>query len=180
MTLSDETEQQFACAAYGEHNIVVYSDLYAFREIYCRSSKRALDRGEIVLLATFYETVDTVRTALGDYDIDVRKLESQGTLVLVDSVHGYQFDAMGVYKLARLLSERAKRDGKRGVFSISDMGSFFLFQKKDELIRYEQALPKMFNAPLKGFCCYHKSDFDRLADGQKNALTSHHHRSIRT
>ena len=52
MALNDEAERQFACTDYGDHNIVLYSDLYAFREIYCRFSKQALEKSEIVLLAT--------------------------------------------------------------------------------------------------------------------------------
>lgn len=179
MALNEETERQFACAGYGEHNIVIYSDLYAFREIYCRFSRQALERNEIVLLATFYETVDTVRSVLSDYGIDVRRLEEQGALVLLDSMRGYQPDATGVYRLAQLLAERTKKKGKAGVFSLSDMGPFFLFQKKEELVDHESSLPKKFDIPLKGFCCYHKSDFGRLGEDQKSALGSCHHRSIR-
>src|SRR3712207_8152410 len=48
------------------------------------------------------------------------------------------FRSYGAMNFAKDLVVRAARDGKEGVFNLSDMGSFFLSERIDELIRYEQ------------------------------------------
>lgn len=44
-----------------EHDILIYPNLHSFREIYSNFCKIVLENCEIVLLFTYYETVDTVR-----------------------------------------------------------------------------------------------------------------------
>lgn len=186
MAIDPHIACQFEATAYCEHNIVVYSDLHAFRELYCQCTKRALERdNEIVLLATHYEEIKTVRSALQNYDINVKKHEEDGSLVIIDSVKAYQQhagenDYSGVYKLAQSLAVRARKEGEGGVFGLSDMGSFFLFKREQALVEYELSIPRTVDVPLKGFCCYHSTDFfGRLAEQQMEALVNHHNRSIR-
>lgn len=161
--------------------MIIYEDLYTLREIYCRFAKKALEKNnEIMLIATTYETPRTVRDMLGEYDINVRKHESNGSLIIIDSVQGYQVaNFYGVLKLIELLAVRAQKESKSGIFSIADMGSFFLFGREKEMVNYELSIPKNMDITLKAFCCYHKNDFSlRLADYQRRQLTNHHFRAI--
>jgi hypothetical protein len=41
-----------------EHNLLIYPDLPSFREIYSECTKQALDKNEIVFLATTYDSFD--------------------------------------------------------------------------------------------------------------------------
>ena len=102
------------------------------REIYCMFAKMALEKdNEIMLIGTTYETPHTVRDMLREYDINMQKHESNGSLVIIDSVQGYQAaNFYGVFWLIELLAIRAQKESKNGVFSIADMGSFFLFGRK--------------------------------------------------
>ena len=85
----------------------------------------------------------------------------------------------GVLRFIQLLAERAQKDAKAGVFSLADMGSFFLFDREKELVSYELSIPKTADLRLKAFCCYHKNDFSlTLTKGQKAQLINHHNKTI--
>ncbi len=50
---------------YGSHTLLVYEDLTKLREFYSKYiTKRIKERNEVILLAPFYETEDTVRKYL--------------------------------------------------------------------------------------------------------------------
>ena len=176
-----KSEHQLQDSCYNEHNIIIYEDLYTLREIYAKFSKKALEKNnEIMLIVTTYEAPDTVRDMLSEYEINVQKHESNGSLVIIDSVQGYQrANFYGVLRLIQLLAIRAQKDSKSGIFSIADMGSFFLFGREKELVNYELSIPKTMDIRLKAFCCYHKNDFSlRLTKDQQRQLTNHHYKAI--
>ena len=161
--------------------MIIYEDLYTLREIYAKFSKKALEtNNEIMLIVTTYETPDTVRDMLSEYEINVQKHESNGSLVIIDSVQGYhRANFYGVLRLIQLLAIRAQKDSKSGIFSMADMGSFFLFGREKELVNYELSIPKTIDMRLKAFCCYHKNDFSlRLTKDQQRQLTYHHYKTI--
>jgi MEDS: MEthanogen/methylotroph, DcmR Sensory domain len=159
--------------------MIIYEDLYTFREIYCNYSKEALERhNEIVLIASTYEDLGTMRDMLTDYGVDVQYHESNGSLLIMDSAQGFQTgDTYGVLRLVQSLAIRAEKHGKKGIVGISDMGSFFLFNREKELVTYELSIPKRIDIRIKAFCCYHKNDFGlRLTMDQQESLTNHHQR----
>ena len=85
MTLDIISQYQLQSSCYNEHNLLIYEDLYTLREIYCRFAKMALEKNnEIMLIVTTYETPRTVRDMLSEYDINVQKHESNGSLVMID------------------------------------------------------------------------------------------------
>ena len=68
--------------------------------------------------------------------LDVANYEQEGSLVLYDSVKGYQ-TSQGVYSIMALINmllERVKELGKSGMFGMADMGSSFLFQRIEQLL----------------------------------------------
>jgi MEDS: MEthanogen/methylotroph, DcmR Sensory domain len=136
--------------------MIIYEDIYTLREIYAKFSKKALEQNnEIMFIVTNYETPDIVRNMLTEYEINVQKYESNGSLVIIDSVQGYQrANFYSVLRLIQLLAIRAQKDSKRGIFAIADMGSFFLFGREKELLNYELSIPKTIDIRVKAFCCY--------------------------
>jgi hypothetical protein len=180
-TSAEEAKKQvLGDAHFGDHSMLVYRDLDALREMYCAYCKAHLEpASEIVLIATQYETPDRVRQNLMDYGIDAEKYGRDGSLVIVDSVKGYQQgDMNGVLKLAKSLARRAEKEGKRGMCVFGDPGSFFMFDRLAELLHYELSLPQSFDVKIKGFCSYHAADFDRLTPDQKQAVEGNHCRKI--
>src|SRR5919109_712665 len=144
------------------HNLLIYPDLPSFRQIYSECTKQALDNNEIVFLATTYDSFDRIEDALRSKQISVEDEKKNGNLIIVDAFRAYQIDMNGAMNFAKDLVMRATQDGKKGVFNLSDMGSFFLSERIDRLIEYEQNLPKKMDFKFKGICSYHRDNFGML------------------
>jgi hypothetical protein len=182
----------------GENAILVYPHLEALRQIYADYVKRQLlegtEKGEgievgsrqqqqqpstrrIILVASFYETVDSIKHHLSAFGVEnIQKLVDNGSLVLVDSFHSFFPDVNGMKKLIDSLSEHArKEEGRDGVTAIVDMGSFFLFggdSKAADLIKYEASLaPKIQDGNVKGISCYHMGNYETLTERDKEQIT---------
>jgi hypothetical protein len=58
------------------------------------------------------------------------------------------------------------------------MGAYWYKSMCNNLVDYEASLPAKFDVPMKGFCLYHKKDFDRFSEEQKQKLIEHHGKAI--
>jgi 6-phosphogluconate dehydrogenase (decarboxylating) len=183
----------------GENGIVIYPNLQTFRQIYTKYVKDKLATKEveeekeeddnnnkskgnvqlskprIMLIATFYETTDSVKHSLSAVGVkDIQNLIDNGSLVIVDAFSSYYPDVSGMKKLVASLSDRARKEGRVGVTAMVDMGFFFLFGGDDratELVNYEASLaPKTEGGNVKGFSCYHGGNYNTLKDSQKEEL----------
>jgi hypothetical protein len=172
----------------GENSIIIYPNLQTFRQIYTKYVKDQLAKEDennskrnepslprIILIATFYETTDSVKhhlSAVGLQNIQI--LIDNGSLVIVDAFCSYYPNVDGMKKLGASLSDRARKEGRDGVTAIVDMGFFFLFGgdgRATELINYEASLaPTTEGGNVKGFSCYHGGNYDTLKDDQKKEL----------
>jgi hypothetical protein len=163
----------------GAHNILIYNDLKALREIYSQYSRALLPENEIIVIATQYDTISNVRNTLRLAGIDIESYLNQGSLFILDAQHGYQdADGSGIWKLCKSLISRAGKEDRRGVTLIGDLGSFFNFEKIEELMQYELSLPQKYEDTMKGICCYHIEDFGNLSETQQQTLFDHHFKSI--
>ena len=94
-------------------------------------------------------------------NIDVRKYEKEQSLLIMDSLKGYFGLQEGLIPFLLQTADFAKKSGK-SLSVLSDMGSFFYYDKKDDLLQYEMVLPSRYEKMnLKGFCAYHQRDFDK-------------------
>jgi hypothetical protein len=118
-----------------------YIRIYWLRELYSFYTRCALSDNEIVLILPFLETADTVRRMLsGDSaNIDVRKYEKEQSLLIIDSLKGYFGLQGGLMPFLIQTADFAKKSEKRILSVLSDMGSFFYYDKKDDLLQYEMA-----------------------------------------
>jgi len=189
----------------GENGILVYPNMQTFREIYMQYAKDQLVAREeqnenednkddvyhynsnrlkeqflmprIILIATFYDTVNTVKHNLSAVGVDVQSHIDDGSLLIVDAFNGYYPNIDGMKKLVASLSERATREGRIGVSAIVNMGFFFLYDghsEASELISYETSLPSRTDGGnVRGFSCYHLRDYKNLNDSQKKELQGH-------
>jgi MEDS: MEthanogen/methylotroph, DcmR Sensory domain len=157
-----------------DHNMLIYSDLPTFRKIYSECTRQALHSNEIVFLATTYDPFDKVKDELRRKGISVDNETKDGNLVIVDAVRAYQIDTYGAMKFGKSLVLRAIKEGKSGVFNMSDMGSFFLSERIETLVEYERSLREKKDFKFKAICSYHKGNFGKLNDEQQNVLRSAH------
>ncbi len=164
----------------GSHNLLIYNDLKAFREIYGKYVSSLLSQNEIIVIATQYDAIEEVKNTLRFAGIDVESYLNQGSLFILDAQHGYQgVDIYGMWKLAMSLLLRAKKEGRRGVTWFGDLGSFFSFEKIEELMQYELWCPQKYeDEKMKTVCCYHLEDFRNLSETQQHTLFDHHFKSI--
>ena len=188
----------------GENSILVYPDLQRFRQIYTNYVKDQLSieareqeveednnnnnnndsprdtnkqpKSRIILIAPFYETVDSVKDQLSIFGVqNVQGLIDSGSIVIADSFHSFFPESNGMKKLIDSLSERARKEGRPGVTAIVDVGFFFLFggdSKAADLISYEASLaPKTQDGNVKGISCYHWGNYETLTERDKELLT---------
>ena len=172
----------------GENSIIIYPNLQTFRQIYTKYVKDQLAKEDennskrnepslprIMLIATFYETTDSVKHHLSAAGLqNIQSLINNGSLVIVDAFSSYYPNVDGMKKLVASLSDHARKEGRDGVTAIVDMGFFFLFGgdgRATELINYEASLaPTTEGGNVKGFSCYHGGNYNTLKDDQKKEL----------
>ena len=159
-----------------DHDIMIYPDLPTFRQVYSQATKEALERNEIVFLATTYDSFQKVIDSLTQVGVSVSKEAKDGNLIISDAVKAYQIDVFGAFKFAQSLVMRAAKDGKTGVFNISDLGSFFVADRMPTLLGYERSIPKKMDFEFKGICAYHEGDFASLSKEQQEIILSAHNR----
>jgi hypothetical protein len=178
----------------GENSVFVYPNLQTFRQIYAKYVKAQLadarddeeedfkldkqltSKSRIMLIAPFYETVNSVKHQLSAFGLEkIQRFIDSGSLVIADSFHSFFPDQNGMKKLIDSLSERARKEGRAGVTAIVDMGSFFLFGgdgKAAHLVSYETSLaPKTQDGNVKGISCYHWGNYVTLTDADKEQIT---------
>ena len=168
-------------AQHGTHSMIVYPNLNTLRDLYSAyTQKQIKENNGIVLINPFYETTNSVRVTLSQYDhdgMDISKCEKDGSLMIADSLEEYLGDQPLVY-IKKGLANYSKME-KSGLSVVADMGAYPHKSKYKELVDYELSLPKKFDVPMKGFCLYHQNDFDRLSDEQKQKLVEHHDRALK-
>lgn len=172
--------EQLRQADYGAHYIIVYPDIMTLREIYSNYIRYQIeDKKEIVLVLSYYETVDNLRNFLSPTDeisSDLERYEREGSLIIIDSVKGFfDFDHPSYVKN---LLKQAESLGKSGISVIADAGAFYHYSKLEELVKHELSMPSKFDINLKRFCVFHKQDFDRLTEVKKQKLLEHHEKDL--
>jgi len=170
-------------AEYGAHYMIIYPDLDTLRGLYSNYvHKRIQDNDEIVLINPFYETTDSVRHVLSEkYNNstdDVSKHEKEGSVIIIDSLEEY-FGQQPDMHFKNDLVNHAKKIGKNGLSILGDIGAYPHQSKHKDIVDYELSLPTKFDVPMKGFCLYHRKDFDRFSEEQKQKLVEHHGKALR-
>jgi hypothetical protein len=175
---SSSLVQEIRHSHFHDHNMLVYPDLPTYRKIYSESAKQALDNNETVLLITTYDSFDRIKDSMMQVGISVSNETKEGNLIILDAVKAYQIDTYGAVKFVTTLVKQAERDGKAGVFALTDMGSFFIAERTATLLEYEASLQKKLDIRLKATCTYHKGDFATLPKEQQEIILSTHNRVL--
>ena len=187
---NNDVLKQLRQAEYGAHYIIVYYDMMTLRQLYTGYIKTQLEyNNELVLILPYYETTETVRSVLSENHssnegniIDVRKYEKEGSLIIIDSAEAYFTSDNNLMSFVEKLAKQAQTSGRNGISVIADLASFYYFNRIDKLIEYEMSLPTKYDdkMKLKGFCFYHREDFDRrLSKEEKQKLVEHHDKALR-
>ncbi|HKR72860.1 MAG TPA: hypothetical protein VJR94_01975 [Candidatus Nitrosocosmicus sp.] len=177
--------EEITNADYGVHYLIIYSDLVTLREFYSYYIQKQIEeRNDLVQIASFYESQDSVRQTLcdGHRAIDVKTLEQEKSLMVVDSLKKYFADDKNIrsdWNANKKMVDLAKTMGKNGYDILGDVGAFFYEGRMNDLIDYEMYLPTQYDINMKGICLYHQSDFDRLKKESQKRLAKHHGKAIK-
>lgn len=189
MKTKDAAKSLLESKATGIHCLVIYRDLNTYREFYSYYIHGILDKkDEIVQIAPFYETEDSVRYTLTHShhhnrmkDLDKVERGDKKSLIIIDSLRKYfsHYDTKDEYKDIQEFVKAAKRLGKSGASILGDSGAFFFKKKIQQLTEFELSLPTHFEFDVKGICLYHKKDFAALTKDVRQKLINHHEKSIK-
>ena len=175
---SSEIVEQLTTITSGNHIMLIYPNLYSFRDIYSQYCKTALENNEIVLLLTYYETIDNVRQTLKEIDLDTEKYEKEKALMIVQDITRTYFGSADDFLFfIKILDKQQAKRGKIGISVFADMGVCFRHQqndKKNTVVEFERSLGSKFDIKLKRFCSYRKKDFDRFEEYQRGDLLEAH------
>ena len=133
---------------FGEHDILIYPDRNALREVNSRACKMALENNEAVIMLLHNETRDNVLTYLRKLGIDVYNYEKkERSLLIVDSAKDYFGTAKDFLFYLKLMNTNASRRNKRGILVLLDVGFHYYPHRIsshrgiDLLMKYEESLP---------------------------------------
>ncbi|MGH9976854.1 MAG: MEDS domain-containing protein [Nitrososphaeraceae archaeon] len=173
-------------SSFGEHNMLIYPDRYALREIYSRACKFALENNEAVIILLHYETRDDVVAYLRELDIDVYNYEKkERSLLIINSAKDYFGSAKDFLFYLNLMNTNASRRSKQGILVLMDVGFHYyhgqisgqIQRGINSLMEYEELLPAKLGLNVKILCLYDVKDFDILNKvDQKEYLLKLHFR----
>jgi KaiC/GvpD/RAD55 family RecA-like ATPase len=161
--------------------LIRYSDIEAMRRVYSSYVKGQIESQpeSIIVLLPYYDTTDKVREVLESKDINVKELERQGYLVIIDIVKvvsSQSFDVPDIERLRALILKLENQYPDKTIFVIADMSVFHNLNKAKELIEYERTLHKNLKVEKwKELCLYHERDFNLMfTDKEATELLEYH------
>lgn len=173
-----EIGEHLPTTTFGEHNMLIYADINSLRAICYSHSKASLHtRNNAVIILYHYETKDSIRYTLKEFDIEVERYEADRSLVIRDAneiIFKPTLDSFLQY--LKTLEELAIKHGKNGIDVIIDMGSFRHLGKEEELVECEDRINNIASSDSKCsiLCCYHEKDVKALdATRIENIQKSH-------
>jgi hypothetical protein len=171
----------------GHHYLVLYSQIEKMRKVYSRYIKSQIQTQpeSVILFLPYYDSTEKVREVLQEKGIDIKELEKNGSVVIVDIVKVISNESFGVPETERLraLTKYLENQYKdKYIFVIGDMSVFHHLKKSKELLEYEKNLHKDLKIERwKELCFYHEEDFDNMftEDQIQEMLDYHKDRVIR-
>jgi hypothetical protein len=82
--------------------------------------------------------------------IVVKEYETQDSLLIIDSARAYFGSSIDIVSFVKSLVNYADQIGKNGVTVLADMGSFFCYNRLNDLIEYETSLQRTSDIKAKG------------------------------
>jgi hypothetical protein len=186
----------------GMHIILVYPHVNSLKQIYAHYIQRQLANSEIVLILSYYETVERIKKYLQYFEndggemINVDKYLSEGSLLIVNSRETFfnrrdkmqidrttkdESENRSIVSLIKTLKYHSEKLGRDKMTMLVDFGCFFnVIKGIEDLLKYERSIPQVFkNLKLKQVCLYHQQDFEtRFSTAEKIELLDRHGRTV--
>jgi hypothetical protein len=82
--------------------------------------------------------------------IVVKEYETQDSLLIIDSARAYFGSSIDIVSFVKSLVNYADQIAKNRVTVLADMGSFFCYNRLNDLIEYETSLQRTSDIKAKG------------------------------
>lgn len=165
----------------GHHCMVLYSNIDMLRKLYANYAKRQMEElpNSILLFLSYYDTTDNVRYFLSQKGIQVKELERNGSIIILDiakTIDNPYFEVPDVERLRELAKKLVNQFEDKTVIIIADMSVFHHIKRASQLLEYEKNLHKDLKVEKwKEICLYHKRDFESMfTEEESNELTQYH------
>jgi hypothetical protein len=165
---SDGITEQLLKIPMGHHCLVLYSNIETLRNIYANYAKRQMEEQHksILFFLSYYDTTDNVRYYLDRKDIQVKELERDGSIIILDiakAINNRYFEVPDVERLRELTKKLVNQFEDRTVIVIADMSVFHHIKRASQLLDYEKDLHKDLKVERwKEICLYHRNDFKAM------------------
>jgi len=142
----------------GNHGIFFYSSPHEKREVLFNFLQAGFQKGEGALYVASQETSAQIRRQMEDFGLDVKTLERDGVLRVVDYFDWYIIDGEvntlhAIASTERVFDEAAEI-GLKGLRGCGEVECFFKHKKEKELVEYELMLGRKLDFPAIGLCAY--------------------------
>jgi len=142
----------------GNHGIFFYSSPHEKREVLFNFLQAGFQKGEGALYVASQETSAQIRRQMEDFGLDVKTLERDGVLRVVDYFDWYIIDGEvntlhAIASTERVFDEAAEI-GLKGLRGCGEVECFFKHKKEKELVEYELMLGRKLDFPAIGMCAY--------------------------
>lgn len=173
--------QRLVSVPFGYHYLILYSNIGIARIVYSEYIKAQIDAqpDSVIIMLPFYDTSDKVREILESEGVDVKGIEKEGKLIIVDIekvINNPYYAVSEVERLRAFIRHVEREHTGKSVFVIADMSAFNHLKKWRELLDYERNLHKYQEVEKwKELCFYHEHDFKMMfTEEQANELLDYH------
>lgn len=166
-------------AKQGSHIIAVYHNAKEELDEAFEFLKQGWQKSEFVMLITDMMSKDEILDRIGnDWNVDSRKLESDGDLVIKSTKEWYFPDGVArpeaIGRKWTAIASMVSMKGKNGLRVFGDMTGFFAAGLSKELVEYEASLPGTFQIPLTAICSYSVEEIAELEPESVEKVVEHH------
>jgi hypothetical protein len=142
----------------GSHGIVFYRSPNEKHEVLFNYLQAGIQKGEGAIYVSSQETSKQIRRPMEDFGLNVKTLERDGVLRILDYDEFYIIDgevnAPHTIMLGMRMLEEAMDIGLKGLHTCGEAACFFEHKKERELVEYELGLGRKLDLPVTVLCAY--------------------------
>ena len=155
---SDKTLNYVRNLEVGNHGTFFYRSPHEKHEVLFNFLQAGFQKGEGAIYIASQETSKQIRSHMEDFGLNVKSLERDGVLKIVDYYDWYIIDGevntSHITELGLRVFDEAAEIGLKGVRGCGEVACFFEHGKEKELMEYELMIGRELDFPVTALCAY--------------------------
>ena len=142
----------------GNHGTFFYRSPHEKHEVLFNFLQAGFQKGEGAIYVASQETSKQIRRHMEDFGLNVKSLERDGVLRIVDYYDWYIID--GAVNTSHMIEaglrvfDEAAEIGLKGMRGCGELACFFEHGKEKELVEYELMIGRELDFPVTALCAY--------------------------